>query len=188
MYGLGIAKSLGVTMRHFIVTYLDDLKWFFEGGFGHRYTPEALPVRQSPQARGIFTIQYPAEEPPLPERFRVFPFHVVDAETGKPRCTACGMCARICPPQCIWIKRGTDPETGRPAKEPAEFNIDISICMSCSLCAEACAFDAIKMDQDYEVAAYERYESFLWDLDKLMKPQAYDAAVHPSDYGASQED
>jgi len=182
MYGLGIAKSLGVTMRHFIVTYLDDLKWLFKGGFGSRYTPEALPERQSPSARGIFTIQYPDEEPPLPERFRVFPFHVIDPETGKSRCTACGMCARVCPPQCIWIKRGEDPETGRPAKEPAEFYIDVSICMSCGLCAEACPFDAIKMDQDYEVAAYERFDSLLWDLDKLTEPQSYDVVLHPSDY------
>lgn len=184
MYGLGIAKSLGVTMRHFIVTYLDDLKWFFKGGFGARYTPEALSERQSPRARGIFTIQYPDEEPPLPERFRVFPFHVIDPETGKSACTACGMCSRVCPPQCIWIKRGEDPETGRPAKEPAEFHIDISICMSCGLCVEACPFDAIKMDHNYEVAAYERYESLLWDLDKLSQSQSEDMALHPSDYAS----
>ena len=182
MYGLGIAKSLSVTMRRFVVTYVDDLRWLFKSGFGGRYTPEALPERQSPSGRGIFTIQYPNEEPPLPERFRVFPFHVIDPETGKSRCTACGMCARVCPPQCIWIKRGKDPETGRPAKEPAEFYIDVSVCMSCGLCAEACPFDAIKMDQDYEVAAYERYDSLLWDLDKLTKPQSHDLALHPSDY------
>jgi NADH-quinone oxidoreductase subunit I len=54
--------------------------------------------------------------------------------------------------------------------------------MSCSLCAEACPFDAIKMDHDYEVAAYERYETLLWDLDKLTKPQSYDVQLHPSDY------
>jgi len=188
MYGLGIAKSLGVTMRHFVVTYLDDLKWFFQGGFGNRYTPEALPERQSPRARGVFTIQYPKEQPPLPERFRVFPFHVVDPETGKSTCTACGMCARVCPPQCIWVKRGKDPETGRPAKEPEAFYIDVSICMSCGLCAESCPFDAIKMDQDFEVAAYERYDSFLWGLDQLMKPQTHDIALHPSDYAGDQGD
>jgi NADH-quinone oxidoreductase subunit I len=60
--------------------------------------------------------------------------------------------------------------------------------MSCGLCAEACPFDAIKMDQDYEVAAYERYNSFLWNLDRLIKSEAYDNGLHPSDYGVSQDD
>jgi len=47
---------------------------------------------------------------------------------------------------------------------------------------EACPFDGIKMDQDCEVAAYDRYEPLLWNLDKLVKPPSYDAALHPSDY------
>lgn len=42
--------------------------------------------------------------------------------------------------------------------------------------------DALKMDHDYEVAGYEGYESFLWDLDKLVKPQSYDIQLHPPDY------
>lgn len=182
MYGLGILKSLSVTLRRFLMTYVDDLRWFLKGGFGKRYTPEALPVRQSPKGRGIFTIQYPKEEPLLPENFRSFPFHVIDPETGESRCTACGMCARVCPPQCIWIERATDPETGRPQREPAEFCVDVSICMSCGLCEEFCPFDAIKMSHDLEVAAYERYDALLWDLEKLSRPEAYDAEIHPSDY------
>lgn len=177
MYGLGILKSLGVTLKHFVMTYVDDIRYL-----GRRYTPEVLPKRQSPDGQGIFTVQYPKEQAPLPENFRSFPFHVIDPETGKTRCTACGMCARVCPPQCIWVERAEDPETGRPKKEPATFHIDISICMSCGLCMEFCPFDAIKMSHDYEVATYDRPESLLWDLDKLSKSQAHDAEIHPSDY------
>ncbi len=186
MYGLGILKSLSVTVGHFLMTYVDDLRWFFKGGFGKRYSPEALPTRQSPKGRGVFTVQYPEERLPLPENFRGFPFQVLDPKTGKTRCTACGTCARVCPPQCIWIVRATDPDTGKPKREPVEFHIDVSICMSCGFCAEFCPFGAIKMDHDYEVAAYTRDGSFLWGLERLAKPLAYHAAIHPTDYMAEQ--
>ena len=28
MYGLGIVRGLGVTLKHFLATYVDDLRWF----------------------------------------------------------------------------------------------------------------------------------------------------------------
>src|SRR5262249_58429080 len=36
-------------------------------------------------------------------------------------CTSCGICAKVCPPQCIWIVRGSDPNTGRPVPQPTAF-------------------------------------------------------------------
>jgi len=185
MYGWGIVKSFSVTVGRFVTTYVDGLKWFLKGGFNQRYSPEALRVRQSAQGRGVFTVQYPKEKLPLPENYRGFPFQVIDPNTGKTRCTACGICAQACPPQCIWIVRATDPETGKPKREPAEFYIDVSICMSCGFCAEFCPADAIKMDNDYEIAFYEGDdENFLWDLERLSKPLAHHAAIHPTDYAA----
>jgi len=179
MYGLGILKSFSVTMKHFLLTYVDDIRYL-----GKRYRPENIPARQSPKGKGIFTVQYPRERLPLTENFRMFPFQVVDPETGKTRCTACGICVRACPTQCIWIVRATDPETGKPKREPAEFHIDVSICMSCGLCAEFCPSNAIKMDHDYELADYKR--SFLWDMDRLSKPLAHHAEIHPTAYAAEQ--
>lgn len=187
MYGMGILKTFGVTVGRFVMTYVDDLRWFLRGGFGKRYSPDALPARQSPKGRGVFTVQYPKEKLPLPENFRGFPFQVMDAETGKPRCTACGICAQVCPPQCIWIVRATDPETGKAKREAAEFHIDVSICMSCGFCAEFCSFDAIKMDNDYEIASYSRGDGrFLWDLERLAKPLSHHAEIHPTAYAAEQ--
>ena len=46
MYGLGILKGLSVTLKHFVNTYVDDIKW----GFAKRYTPEVLLERQSAEA------------------------------------------------------------------------------------------------------------------------------------------
>ncbi len=179
MYGLGIAKSLSVTMKHFLMSYIDDIRYL-----GKRERPENLAARQGPKGKGIFTVQYPRERLPLPENFRMFPFQVIDPETNKLRCTACGICVQVCPTQCIWIKRATDPETGKPKGEPSEFHIDVSVCMSCGMCAEFCPFDAIKMGHDYELADFKR--SFLWGLDKLSKPLSYHAEIHPTEYAAAQ--
>jgi NADH-quinone oxidoreductase subunit I len=181
MYGLGILKGLGVTLKHFVDSYVDDLRWL-----GKRYyNREALQVRQSPKARGVFTVQYPEERLITPEEFRVLPFLLYEElEDGahQDRCTSCGICAKVCPPQCIWIVRSNDPETGRPIPEPTEFFIDIDICMNCGLCAEYCPFDAIKMDHDFELSVYDRQTHNIFNKEKLSKPVSYYATIRPSNY------
>lgn len=156
MTGWGVLKSLWTVLRHFFMTYVDDLRY----GLGRRYRPEALAERQGAKAQGVFTVQYPRERLPLPERSRNLPFLVEDATTGALRCTACGICTQVCPVQCIWIERAVDAETGRPLRRPAQYHLDISLCMGCGFCAEFCPFDAIKMGSDFEVSTYER-SSFL---------------------------
>jgi NADH-quinone oxidoreductase subunit I len=176
MYGKGILKGLGVSLKHFIETYLDDLRWL-----GRRYrTPEGIAHRASKDGRGIFTVQYPEEKIPVPEEFRFIPFLVYEeGPNGEQlqRCTSCGICARVCPPQCIWIVRSTDPATGRPIPDPAEFTIDADICMNCGLCAEYCPFDAIKMDHDYELASFGRN---ILDKEKLSRPVSYYESIRPA--------
>jgi len=149
MYGKGMLKGLGVTFRHFMNTYLEDIRWLARGKRRY-YTEEGIENRKSTDASGIFTVQYPEEKLPVPEEFRFIPFLIYEVnEEGEKqdRCTSCGICAKVCPPQCIWIERTNNPETGRPIPEPAEFYIDVDICMNCGLCAEFCPFDAIKEEQ-----------------------------------------
>lgn len=185
MYGLGILKGLGVTLKHFFETYLDDIRWK-----GKRYyTPEGIAHRMSHETKGIFTVQYPEEKLPVPEEFRYIPFLIYEEKedgTRETRCTSCGICAKVCPPQCIWITRTTDPATGRPVPDPAEFYIDIDICMSCGFCAEYCPFDAIKMDHDYELATYDRRKNNILDKEKLLKPLSYYASIRPINYQREQ--
>lgn len=181
MYGVGILRGMAVTLKHFIITYVDDVKWASRGG--RYYNPEALKVRQSLQGRGVITVNYPEERLSVPERFRFVPFLVTDDPApgqlyGKDWCTSCGICAKVCPPQCIWIKRGTLPN-GRPNPEPEEFYIDIDICMNCGYCAEYCPFDAIKMDHDYELASYGRTTAHIHDKARLSKPISYWRQIAP---------
>jgi NADH-quinone oxidoreductase subunit I len=167
--------------------------------------------RQTATGRGIFTVQYPNEKLPVPENFRFIPFLVYEPkpegrehavlyrqkinekgqtyvdlndpriEIGEERCTACGICAKVCPPQCIWIVRAVTKE-GKPQPRSVEFYIDTDVCMNCGFCAEFCPFDAIKMDHNYELADYDRHTNHVYDVHKLHKPVSYYAAIHPTDY------
>jgi NADH-quinone oxidoreductase subunit I len=192
MYGLGVLKSLGVVLKHFFETYLEDFRWWRMGK--RRYfrrkgkeiipSEEGIASRSSKNARGIFTIQYPEEKLPIPEEFRFIPFLIYEEKDGiqEERCTSCGICAKVCPPQCIWIVRTNDPNTGRPVPQPAEFYIDVDICMSCGFCAEYCPFDAIKMDHDYEIAVYDRKPTNIYNKQKLLKSLDYYASIRPENY------
>ncbi len=181
MYGMGIVKGMGVTLKHFFTTYVDDIRY----GMRKYSTDENFQVRQGPQAAGAFTVMYPEEKLAVPERFRFVPFLVVEDEEHPDRpghdwCTSCGICAKVCPPQCIWIVRSEDPNTGRPVPEPEAFFIDIDICMNCGYCAEYCPFDAIKMDHDYEMASYDRTTDHIHDKERLSKPFSYWQSIAPT--------
>jgi NADH-quinone oxidoreductase subunit I len=181
MFGLGLIKGLGVTMRHFVESFTYDrnpLKWFSLKG---RYDQEWLEKRQAIEGKGLFTIQYPEQKRKITEHFRVTPMLIYDETPDEPRCTACGICARVCPPQTIWIQRATD-DRGRPMARPAVFCIDATICMSCGFCAEFCPFDAIKMNQEHELAYTDRDEGMFYTMERLLKPVEYYARLHPSDY------
>ena len=181
IYGTGIVKGALVTMRHFFETYLDDIRMM-----GKRYmTQESVDYRSSKDVKGIFTVQYPEEKLVPKEEFRFVPFLVYDTQedgTDVIRCTSCGICSKVCPPQCIWIVQTVDEKTGKPVPEPAEFYIDIDICMNCGFCAEFCPFDAIKMDHDYELASYDRTEAHLFNKERLMKPASYYAEIRPANF------
>jgi NADH-quinone oxidoreductase subunit I len=186
MYGKGILKGLSVTWKRFWETYTEDISWMLRGK--KRYnTVEGIRHRSSKNTKGIFTVQYPEEQLIVPEEFRYVPFLVYDEGTeGKKevRCTSCGICAKVCPPQCIWIVRTNDPATGRPVPVPTNFYIDMDICMNCGFCAEYCPFDAIKMDHDFNIASYDRN---VYNLEKLLKPAKYYAGIRPENYTREEE-
>ena len=186
MYGRGILKGLGVTLKRYWNTYWDDIVWLFQGK--KRYnSPEGIAHRSSKDARGIFTVQFPEERLLLSEETRYLPFLVYNEKPDGEKdilCTSCGICAKVCPPQCIWIVRSNDPTTGRPIPEPTEFFVDADICMNCGFCAEYCPFDAIKMDHDFEIASYERN---VFNMEKLLKPSSYYQSIRPQNFAREEE-
>ena len=163
MIGSGIIKGMAVTAKN------------FAGSF---FQPERMT-----------TIQYPEEREALPEAARNFPFLVHDgdeAEAGL-RCVACQICEKVCPPQCIYIVKSKDmkPDAqGKPQFYPATFDIDISVCMSCQICVEVCPFDAIKMDQVFELSTRERFDKLLLRKTDLAKSNHNYHGIHPTDAAA----
>jgi NADH-quinone oxidoreductase subunit I len=179
MNGLGILKGLGVTIKHFFATYWTDI--------ARRSKPEGK--RGAISSTGLFTVQFPEESVRIPEEFRVIPFLLYtlgqDGEKNY-RCTACGICSKVCPTQCIWITRKKDEVTGKPVPASEEFYIDVDKCMNCGTCAEFCPFNAIKMDHDFQISSYARGETHIYDKERLGKPVEYYAKIRPLNY-ASEE-
>jgi NADH-quinone oxidoreductase subunit I len=187
MFGSGLLTGLGITLKHFVDTFTDDSK-----NVPSRYQDsiqldsKRRIIEQPVTQEGILTIQYPEEKRLLPERFRYIPMLIWDTQKGEYRCTACGICAKVCPPQCIWIVRDSDAN-GKPITRPSEFYIDVSVCMSCNFCVEFCPFDAIKMNHDYELATFDRYPQLVYDMEELTVPIEYYAALWPTRYAEEQE-
>ena len=169
--GSAVIQGMLVTLRQFFGSYAPT-RWVMERA-------------RIGSGDGTVTIQYPDEKQQHPERFRYFPFLVYDGAPENLRCVSCKICEQECPPQCIFIEQAKD-EQNRPLRAygrpyPKVFNIDMSICMSCRICVDVCPFDAIEMDNQFELSAHDRYESLTFDKTKLLKPAEYFAKIKPGE-------
>ena len=70
---------------------------------------------------------------------------------------------------------------------PEEFFIDMDVCMNCGLCSEYCPFDAIKMDQNFELSNYERHQTHIFSLQDLLVSSEYYSRTHPEAWASSDE-
>jgi len=162
MHGSGIIKGMKETARNFFGSYMSK----------HR----------------MATVEYPEEQLAAHENARNFPFLVFDgdAETGL-RCTACQICEKECPPQCIYIVKDTVKRkdyVGKMQFQPKIFDIDISVCMSCQICVEVCPFESIKMDTEFELSATDRFEGLRLRKSDLAKSNEYYHKIHASEAAA----
>jgi NADH-quinone oxidoreductase subunit I len=157
--GLGLYQGLVVTAKNFVESY---------------YKKERLT-----------TVQYPEERVAITPNFRNFPFLVHDGDDPDAglRCTACTICEKACPPQCIYIELLRD-EKGKSMKRPAVFEIDYSVCMNCGICAEVCPFDSIYMDNEFELSKTDRFDDMLYGLDRLTKSTEYHEKIRPEQAAA----
>ncbi len=121
----------------------------------------------------IVTEQYPAERPKVAERYRGAPRLNINPDNGETLCISCNLCALACPEQLIVVKGERNPATKR--KEVVSWTYDLSRCMFCGLCEEACSTDALELTQDYEMALYSR-EGMVLDqaaLERGPEPEKY---------------
>ena len=172
LIGSGVLRGMGVTLKTFMETY----PW----GRG------LLRALRLPPTNGLVTVQYPDVKQQHAERFRYFPFLVYDQTPENLRCVACKICEQECPPQCIHIVGPAKDAQGRPLKAhgrtyPVAFDIDMSICMSCRICVDVCPFDAIEMDNQYELSASDRFDSMVYDQATLLKSAEYFQQIKPTE-------
>lgn len=154
MIGAGVIKGMAVTARNFIGSYFE--------------------------ADRLTTVQYPEEREEIAENYRNFPFLVYDDSEAALRCVSCKICEKECPPQCIFITQERD-EQGKLIKQPKVFDIDISVCMGCQICVEVCPFDAIKMDNTFELSGPERFNALLLRKADLAKSNEYYHRIRPTE-------
>jgi NADH-quinone oxidoreductase subunit I len=120
--------------------------------------------------RRRMTVEYPEQRRVLPAGVRS-EHRLLSRPDGSIRCTACMLCAWVCPADCIAIIAA---EIADPAieKRPARFEIDLLRCVFCGLCVEACPCDAIRMDTGrYENASFTR-SALLYGMERLCNNAA----------------
>jgi NADH-quinone oxidoreductase subunit I len=129
-------------------------------------------------AKPIITVQYPHDTLPMPARFRGHIRLLLDPETGRPRCTACTLCAKACPSNCIELD-GLRRE-GDKKKSVSKYDLDFTKCSLCGSCVEVCPSDAIDFSRDYNVVSLSREDFAHMDLYAKVEAEAAAwAKTHP---------
>jgi len=92
------------------------------------------------------TVLYPQDRIIVPYNSRGSIRLAVNPDTREIICDGCGECVKACPLKLISVEMDS---TGKVLKN---FYIDISRCMFCGFCEEACEKKALKMNFNYELA------------------------------------
>ncbi|MBU0952312.1 MAG: 4Fe-4S dicluster domain-containing protein [Elusimicrobia bacterium] len=90
------------------------------------------------------TVRYPFEKLVPPKDFRGTP--VFNSST----CIGCKICMMNCPAEAIEIIRVSETE------KKFKMILHNDRCIHCAQCAEDCNKDSIKLNEEYELAAFDR--------------------------------
>ncbi|MBU6392242.1 MAG: NADH-quinone oxidoreductase subunit I [Planctomycetota bacterium] len=123
----------------------------------------ALTLKRFLNPNTCVTMQYPDERPKLSSRFRGLP-ELQIGKDGRERCIACGLCAKVCPSQCIYVEGASDEETQR--RYPKIYELNASRCIFCGFCEEACPARAVMLRDTFELSSYASEDVF--NKEKLL--------------------
>ena len=79
-------------------------------------------------------------------------------------CVGCTFCARTCPDYAIRVERVDDPDS----RCVTRYDLDLSKCCFCGLCAEQCPTGALKHTGQYEMSFYSR-DYTIFDKDEMVR-------------------
>jgi NADH-quinone oxidoreductase subunit I len=134
------------------------------------YLPEifkGLGYSASKMSLPSYSFEYPEEQFYPPDSYRGRP--VLVEEEGRPRCVACGLCARSCPPLAISMQ-AHEVYDDIKEREPEWFEINMLRCIYCGYCEEVCPEEAIVMSKEYDMTFQHRDEA-VFDLNRLLYPK-----------------
>ncbi|GJL52743.1 MAG: NADH-quinone oxidoreductase subunit I [Nitrospirales bacterium] len=142
-----------------LVRYLGEFKtWiklitFYELAMGMKVTLHHL-LHYKP-----ITLQYPHEKRLLPENYRGM-LALLRYEDGTDKCVGCDLCEAVCPSRVITVVSAEVP--GEPTKRYAKtYDMDMTRCLFCGLCVQACPVDALGMTREYEWAVCNKRDLLL---------------------------
>lgn len=130
---------------------------------------------------GIFTVQYPKEQIPVPDHGRYKLHNEIED------CIVCDKCAKVCPVNCIDIEpvRATEEfgktSDGTPLRiYAAKFDIDMAKCCFCGLCTTVCPTECLTMTNEFDFSAFDFEEhnvpfANMTPLEILEKKEAFEA-------------
>jgi NADH-quinone oxidoreductase chain I len=110
------------------------------------------------------TRQYPEEKRPAQPGFRGL-HALARRPDGTARCVGCGLCAAICPSECIHVYTTEGPDH---QKVVVGYEIEVLRCVYCALCVEACPFQAVVLTEHFEYSNYSR-KDFHMTMDRLLE-------------------
>lgn len=139
IYLIEVLKGLWLTAEVF---FINLFKWIF-------------------RKKGAVTIYYPEQERPDRSAYIRGRHYLVQNPDGTPRCVACYMCATVCPAHCIYIDADEISQNPDIQRGPKRFDIDLSLCIMCGFCVEACPVDAIRMSDNVKLVGYCRKDLYL---------------------------
>ncbi len=80
-------------------------------------------------------------------------------------CVGCTFCARTCPDYAIQVERVDDPGS----RAVTRYDLDLTKCCFCGLCAEQCPTGALQHTGQYELSFYHR-DIAVFDRDEMVRP------------------
>ena len=100
------------------------------------------------------TFQYPYEKRVLPDNYRGM-LALLRYDDGTEKCVGCDLCEAACPSRVISVISAEVP--GEPTKRYArEYYMDMTRCLFCGMCVDACPVDALGMTREYEWSVYNK--------------------------------
>ncbi|MFQ5587843.1 MAG: NADH-quinone oxidoreductase subunit NuoI [Nitrospiria bacterium] len=112
--------------------------------FGHYFVKEV-------------TLQYPHEKNTFPDTHRGA-LCLLRYESGEERCVGCDLCNAACPSYCITVDSAVEEKDHVMRRYAKSFDIDITKCVFCGFCVEACPVNALGMTKMYEFSTSNKRE------------------------------